>query len=172
MNDRSDDDLCRKVSLLQKGMVLALGVSIVALVIALCSIFYPPITDHRIAQALSQSSGFHELSTKDKITEASVILRTENVEGDGILVPVIAEILKFEDGTEFYYDVGDEYPGGRRKSGAADFGDGQVVFLRGSTASFVYGASYRGKRVGSLGGMTLEALRGKIVGQGERGPSE
>ena len=173
MNHRSHDDLSKQVNRLQKGIVFAIGVSIVSLVIALFFAFYPPIIENRIARALSQSNGFHDLSTKDKISEASVILRTENNIREGIIQAVIVEIWKLEDQTEFYYDVGDEYPTRRRQQrDSVDYGDGNIVFLQGSPASLVYGVSYRGDRIRQLGGMTLETLRERIAEQAERGNSE
>jgi hypothetical protein len=161
-NDSSEERLLR----LRRGVFFALCLSVLSLIIALFSAFYPPLTISRIEKALSGSDSFRDLPAREKISKSSIILRTENQEVDGMIVPIIAEILKWDDGTEFYYHIGNEFPNARlRVRDSVDYGDGSIYFLQGSPARLAFGCSYRNERVSLLGGMPLKTLRKLIAEQ-------
>lgn len=119
------------------------------------------------ARHQEQYPDFHTWPLQQQIQVASVIVLTRRQEGgvDGVHCQV-AEILKQNKGTDFYYQIGDDYPlCGAAASDAANARDseGEVLFFIGSPAAFRYSVSYARGKVASLGDMPLSALRKRVA---------
>lgn len=110
-----------------------------------------------------KASNFHELPIEKQIEKASVIaLAKFEPSGDGGFKAVFTEILKQAPSTEFYYKVGDEYPGGRHyPKESVRIGDGLAVFFEGAPASMRRSMTYSGDRISGLGDMPLALFRQK-----------
>lgn len=109
------------------------------------------------------SRQFYELPIEEKIEAASVIAlaRFEPAE-DGRKKAVLKEILKKNEGTTFYYDIGDEFgPLSRYPKENAGYGDGIIIFFEGSPAMMRSAMTFSGDRIAGLGDMPLELLREK-----------
>ncbi len=158
-----------------QGLVFGFGFSISLVVVAYLStsylfpvFFYPNPQTTGYISALPDFSEddetpFHELSIDEQIDEASVIALTKHESsGDGKTKSVIAEILKKDPDTEFYYNVGDEYPPASfYPEENVRYGDGQVIFFVGSPAMMKVTMSFSRERISGLGDMPLELFREK-----------
>lgn len=120
------------------------------------------------ARRQDQYPDFHTWPLQQQIQVASVIVLTRRREdrADGVHCQV-SEILKQNRGTEFYYQIGDDYPlcgaaAGNDAPGARD-SEGEVLFFIGSPAAFRYSVSYARGKVASLGDMPLSALRKRVA---------
>lgn len=105
---------------------------------------------------------FHERAPEEKIQRATVILLTAPRREGGKHTAVITEIIKRSPGVRLYYEVGDEYASMRHSSSSSCEGcdgEGAVVFMVGNPAQMASSYSYRGERIDSLGGLSIEQLR-------------
>lgn len=104
---------------------------------------------------------FHELSLDEQIKQASVIAvtRYENTE-DGKVRQVISELLKRDLTAGFNYEVGDEYidPYANQMT---SYGDGMVMFFKGSPAHAAYSTSFTNDHIYGLEDIPLALLREK-----------
>lgn len=111
-------------------------------------------------------TSFRELTLEERIENSSVVALAEFVpEADGRMRAVISEILKQEEGTVFYYEVGDEYTeASYYKQDKVDKGEGLVIFFVGSPAKKKMSMTYRGNRITGLGDLPIALLREKCGG--------
>lgn len=106
---------------------------------------------------------FHELDIEEQIEKSSVIAvaRYEKA-ADGKMKAVIREFLKKDPDVVLYYEVGDEYPeASRYPAENTNYGDGVVIFFRGSPASMQMSTSYSSDRIRGLADMPIELLKQK-----------
>jgi hypothetical protein len=104
-----------------------------------------------------------ELPAEDMVHRASAVLLTSYQPSGNSFKAVVAEIVKVEPGTTVEYKVGEEFPDpaiARRRPDGVSYGDGNVVFLDGSPALMRCAFSFENGRIGGLGDMTLDKLRG------------
>jgi hypothetical protein len=108
---------------------------------------------------------FGELSLEDQIRHSSAIAIAEYKLGtDGKVSAIISDVLKIEEGTTFYYEVGDEYhDASYYPRPDRSYGDGVVIFFTGSPASMRMSMTYSGDRIGSLGDIPIKLLREKCA---------
>lgn len=119
----------------------------------------PPISSSIPVQELS----FRELSIDEKIEKASVIAVAEyQLQEDGMYAAIITEILKKDDGVEFFYSIGNEYiqssyyPAERENRG-----DGVIMFFSGNPATMHFTTTYRGERITGLADIPIALFRQK-----------
>lgn len=106
---------------------------------------------------------FYELPLEEKIARSSVIaLARYQPAPDGRMRAVLTDLLKKDEGTQFFYQVGDEYsPGSYYPQEGRSHGDGMVIFFSGSPAMMKMSMSYFGDRIASLGDMPMALFRNK-----------
>jgi hypothetical protein len=110
--------------------------------------------------APEEFNNFHDWPVEKQIQTASVIAIAKYQKSDSTLKCIISEILKQKPGTAFYDKVGDEFPHGNQHIREnTTYGDGQIIFFTGSSATFRYSCSFTGDRVGGLGDIPLNRLR-------------
>lgn len=104
------------------------------------------------------------LPLDERIQRASVVLIT-GIDREGAThKAVIRELYVIRAGTQFHYEVGDEYerlshfP---RDNCQGCEGDGQIVFLVGNPARMRVSYSYQGDRISSFGDLSLDDFRRK-----------
>ncbi|MEM1143656.1 MAG: hypothetical protein AAGI88_13835 [Pseudomonadota bacterium] len=104
--------------------------------------------------------GFFDQTVEEQIASSTVIALTRYVDGPEGKISVLDAILKRTPGTDFYYEVGGEFPSSDYFDEPIEtwHGDGQVVFLSGSPAMIRASMSYRGERIRSLGDMPLRVF--------------
>ena len=109
---------------------------------------------------------FFKWPVDKKISESSAILLTKYQKNGDRLTAVVSEILKKNPGVDLYYNVGDEIQGFHQKiEKDTVYGDGQVVFMTGSPASFRFSTTYEHGRITGMGDMPISLLREKIKAQ-------
>jgi hypothetical protein len=120
-------------------------------------------TNNTLKKSTKLELPFRGLGIDDQILHSSVIILAKYKPGaDGKVRAVISDILKKEDGTEFYYEIGDEYhDASYYPRDRTDYGDGSVIFFTGSPASIKMSMSYSGDRIRSLGDLPINLLRKK-----------
>ena len=106
---------------------------------------------------------FHELGVDDLIFHSSVIALAEyKPKKNGKIRAIITEIIKKEEGTDFYYEVGDEYHNSSfYPKENTTHGDGLIIFFTGSPSSMRMSMTYSGGRISSLGNIPIKLLRQK-----------
>jgi hypothetical protein len=106
---------------------------------------------------------FHDLEIEDQIKYASVIAVAEyRAEKDGQMKAIITDVLKKDEGVDFYYQVGDEFENSSYyPEDHTLYGDGVVIFFTGSPATMRMSMSYTGERITGLGDMPLKLFREK-----------
>ena len=109
-------------------------------------------------------SGFSSLPVDRQLELASAIVIAEYSGPEGEEVAIITEILKLAEGTEFNYQVGDEFWRGIRREPGVEYGDGEIAFFVGSPATLTYTMTFYHGRMLGLGEMTLDQLRERIAG--------
>ncbi|MEM7708111.1 MAG: hypothetical protein AAF358_21340 [Pseudomonadota bacterium] len=110
-----------------------------------------------------EAPNFFDQTVEEQISSSTVIALTRYIDGPNGKISILDAILKRNPGTEFYYEVGDQFPNSEYFSDPIDsrFGDGQVVFMSGSPATMRAAMSYRGERISNLGDMPLEVFLAK-----------
>jgi len=109
---------------------------------------------------------FFKWPVDKKISESSAILLTKYQKNGDRLTAVVSEILKKNPGIDLYYNVGDEIQGFSQKiEKNTVYGDGQVVFMTGSPASFRFSTTFEHDRITGMGDMPITLLRKKIKAQ-------
>ena len=114
-------------------------------------------------QVRLETEPFHEMPIDAQIDRVSVIAiaRFEQDE-KGQPIAVLDEILKKDDGVDFYYTVGEEMHSERfmAQRSHAD-SDGIVMFFVGSPARQKYSITYSGERISGLGDIPVRLFREK-----------
>jgi hypothetical protein len=119
---------------------------------------WPPGWLQEPAPAQPVEVPFFKLSLDEKIKRSSIILRTEYIGGEEILV----EVFKRDAGTEFYFDIGDEYdPFEGFRDSTVDYGEGNIAFLTGSPANLKMSMAYSDNQVPDQDNVTLDIIRQK-----------
>lgn len=165
------------------GLVVGLGFSIalVTVITAWVVLVIPhvvesgPMTVYQSSTTTStDKNSFHiekfgELPLDEMIANATVILRTEIRKNEqGRYQSVIKEILKQQDGVDFYYKVGDVYNDhsdyNNYEERRITIPNGFIVFMTGSPATMRYSVSYsENERISGLGDLPLVLLREKCA---------
>ena len=116
----------------------------------------------------SHFEDFSALSLDEKIAKSTAIFVTTIQKNQaGLYEPRVTEILKKQDDTELYYQVGDTYDDGhdynRHEREGNPIPKGFIVFMSGNPASMRYAVSHSGDRINTLGGISIELLRKKCA---------
>ncbi len=159
------------------GAIWGTGFSIAVLCVYTAWMFYvlPPLIDQnftsevavsenpRQLQYFSNTPNFHELSVDEKIALATAIIILKFEEGEnGNYKSVVEDILKIEEGVEFYYKVGEVYDDDSHYKMSDDFVPTRaIVFMQGSPATMRFSTTFDGERIRGLGGISLALLRDK-----------
>jgi hypothetical protein len=120
-------------------------------------------TGGQASRSVEVSEPFRDLSPEGMIAKSSVILLVSYQPDGQRFKAVVAEILKRQPDVALRYSVGDElrelsyYP-----NPDVTRGEGQVVFMVGSSAAFRSSFSFDGGRIGGLGDMPLAVLRAMV----------
>lgn len=114
---------------------------------------------------------FHALPLQAKIERASVIVTANFVDDHGMVRCTVAETLKQSAAVTVPFKPGDDIAecGWESKAGV-QYGEGAVVFLFGSPASFRESMSYFDGRLPAAGGMSLDRFRGLVAADMSRPP--
>ena len=165
------DQITRSLRRLTIAVWILAIVILLNLVVSLFAALFPPAIMKRLTalspefQTTEESSyaGFHDWPLEKQIAAATVIAIGRWKQEDGQLKCIIAEVLKHQKDTAFYYKVGDEYQrGSHAVTPGTDYGDGQIMFFTGSPATFRYSTSFSRERASGMGDMPLEKLREMI----------
>ncbi|MEQ1933339.1 MAG: hypothetical protein ABL962_05600 [Fimbriimonadaceae bacterium] len=141
--------------------------------VSLLSLFAPSLAT-RVLNAIPESSAFspyaynrfHDWPIEKQIQSASVIAIAKWQQTDDLLKCVISEIVKQAPNTTFHYKIGDEYRSGNQAiRDNTSYGDGQIMFFTGSSATFRFSTTYRNDRIRGMGDMPINELRAIIQKQ-------